>query len=229
MSENKMQVRVKFLGPAKDLVGYDEVTIDLPKDAQVSDALSALLDKFPILKKRLPFYRFAVNSDYADENTPLGEGDELALIPPVSGGVAESDVRAFVDLTDQPIDLPSLLSLVTSPQAGAVAIFLGTVRKESHGRKAVALTYEAYEPMAKKELGLIAREMLERWQLCKVAIVHRKGRLEVGEISVAILVSAPHRADAFSAARYAIERIKEIVPIWKREHFEDGTEEWVTQ
>jgi molybdopterin synthase catalytic subunit len=106
--------------------------------------------------------------------------------------------------------------------------FVGTVRELSHGKKVTALTYEAYEPMAKKELMRIAEEMMNRWQLCKVAIVHRTGTLSVGKISVAIVVSAPHRSDAFEAARYAIERIKEIVPIWKREHFEDGTSEFST-
>ena len=225
MSSNEMKVRVLFLGPAKELTGRSEMVLTLPEGASVAIAISKLLREFPKLEERLTHYRFAINSDYADENTLLKDGDELALIPPVSGGASET--RVFVDVSPEPIDLTSLLDFVASPQAGAIVSFVGTVREFSHGKKVTALTYEAYQPMAKKELVRIAEEMLSRWQLCKVAIVHRTGTLSVGKISVAILVSAPHRSDAFEAARYAIERIKETVPIWKREHFEDGTSEWV--
>jgi molybdopterin synthase catalytic subunit len=223
--DSKIQVRIRFLGPAKDLAGCDELILTLPESASVATAISELLAKFPQFKDHLLHYRFAVNSDYADESTSLKNGDELALIPPVSGGSSEE--RVFVDVSPKPIDLTSLLAFVTSPQAGAIVSFVGTVREFSHGRKVTALTYEAYEPMAKKELRRIAEGMLNRWQLCKVAIVHRTGTISAGKISVAILVSAPHRSDAFEAARFAIERIKEIVPIWKREHFEDGTSDWV--
>lgn len=229
MCSEKIQVRVRLLGPAKDLAGCDEISLTLSKGALIADALSELVEKIPALKPRLPNYRFAVNSDYADEFTILNDGDELALIPPVSGGVVDAETRTFVNVTAEPIELSNLLNFVASPQAGAIVVFLGTVRKESHGKKVTMLTYEAYEPMATKELEVIAREMLERWQLCKVAIVHRTGVLGIGEIAVAILVSASHRPEAFAASRYAIERIKQIVPIWKRERFEDGTEEWVSQ
>jgi len=225
MGSNEIKVRVLFLGPAKELTGRNEVVLTLPEGASVATAISKLLREFPKLEDRLTHYRFAINSDYADENTLLKDGDELALIPPVSGG--SSETKVFVNVSPEPIDLTSLLDFVASPQAGAIVSFVGTVREFSHGKKVTALTYEAYEPMAKKELMRIAEEMLNRWRLCKVAIVHRTGTLSVGKISVAIIVSAPHRSDAFEAARYAIERIKEIVPIWKREHFEDGTSEWV--
>ncbi|MEZ8219708.1 molybdopterin synthase catalytic subunit [Candidatus Fervidibacteria bacterium JGI MDM2 SSWTFF-3-K9] len=225
MGSNEIKVRVLFLGPAKELTGRNEVVLTLPEGASVATAISKLLREFPKLEDRLNHYRFAINSDYADENTLLKDGDELALIPPVSGG--SSETKVFVNVSPEPIDLTSLLDFVASPQAGAIVSFVGTVREFSHGKKVTALTYEAYEPMAKKELMRIAEEMLNRWQLCKVAIVHRTGTLSIGKISVAIFVSAPHRSDAFEAARYAIERIKETVPIWKREHFEDGTSEWV--
>ena len=222
---SEIQVRIRFLGPAKDLAGCDELTLTLPEIASVATAISELVAKFPQFSPHLSRYRFAVNSDYADESTYLENGDELALIPPVSGG--SSEAKVFVSVSSEPIDLPSLFAFVSSPQAGAIVTFVGTVREFSQGKKVTALTYEAYEPMAKKELMRIAEEMLSRWQLCKVAIVHRTGTLSVGKISVAIFISAPHRSDAFEAARYAIERIKEIVPIWKREHFEDGTRDWV--
>ena len=225
MGNNEIKVRIRFFGPAKELTGCEELVLTLPEGASVATAVSVLLREFPKLKDRLTHYRLAINLDYADENASLKDGDELALIPPVSGGASE--VSVLVDVSPDPIDLTSLFDFVASPQAGAIVSFVGTVREFSRGKKVTALTYEAYEPMAKKELMGIAKEMLSRWQLCKVAIVHRTGTLSVGKISVAIVVSAPHRSDAFEAARYAIERIKEIVPIWKREHFDDGTSEWV--
>ena len=223
--DSEIQVRIRFLGPAKDLAGCDELTLTLPERASVATAISELVAKFPQFRDHLLHYHFAVNLDYADERTSLKNGDELALIPPVSGG--SSEAKVFVDVSTEPIDLPSLFTFVSSPQAGAIVTFIGTVREFSRGKKVTALTYEAYEPMAKRELMRIAEEMLSHWQLCKIAIVHRTGTLSVGKVSVAILVSAPHRSDAFEAARFAIERIKEIVPIWKREHFEDGTSDWV--
>ncbi|MFN3420109.1 MAG: molybdenum cofactor biosynthesis protein [Armatimonadota bacterium] len=228
MNTEKIQVRVMFLGPAKDLTGCDNTILSLPKGSTLSDAIEALLDIFPNLRERLSHYRFAVNADYTNENTPLEDGDEVALIPPVSGGAIETEVKVVTKLTKEAIELEPLFAFVSSPEAGAVVTFVGTVREFSHGKKIVALTYEAYEPMAEKELQRIADEMMNRWQLCKVAIVHRIGELKVGEVAVAIFVSAPHRADAFAAARHAIERIKEIVPIWKREQFADGTSQWVS-
>lgn len=227
MSAEEIQVRVKFFGPAKDLTDCEEMILRLRKGSSLSEAKEKLLEIFPKLGERLHHYRFAINADYANENSLLEDGDEIALIPPVSGGAIETGVEVVVKLTRERIELEPLFDFVSSPQAGAVVTFVGTVRETSHGKKVTSLTYEAYEPMAEKELQRIADEMMQRWQLCKVAIVHRIGELNVGEVAVAIFVSAPHRADAFAAARHAIERIKEIVPIWKREHFVDGTSQWV--
>ncbi|MCS7191757.1 MAG: molybdenum cofactor biosynthesis protein MoaE [Armatimonadetes bacterium] len=226
MEARIIKVRIRFLGPAKDLAGCDEVALNLPMGSSVSMAIEELVQILPALKDALPNYRFAVNAEYAEKETLLVDGDELAIIPPVSGGIVETDETIFVKLTDEPIDVSNLLSFVASPQAGAIVTFLGTVREFSHDKSVLALTYEAYEPMATKELRRIAEEMKGKWQICKVAIVHRVGMLSVSEISVAIVASAPHRAEAFAATRYAIERIKEIVPIWKREHFADGTSCW---
>lgn len=220
-----MKVRVLFFGPARDFAPKDGVELDIPEGASVKDALQKLVEKFPTLKDPLARWRIAVNAEYADLTTALKDGDEMALIPPVSGGLVTKEAD-LVALTDQPIDLNALFSFVSSPKAGALVSFLGTVRDNNKGRGVDALTYEAYRPMAEKELRRLVWEMRERWSLCKVAIVHRFGTLSVGEISVAIVVSAPHRSDAFDAARYAIERLKEIVPIWKREHFTDGTTQW---
>ncbi len=229
-----VSIRVRFFGPARDLAGCEECWLTLPPDAVVATAVERLAEQFPALRDRLPHYRIAVNTEYANLDTVLREGDEVAIIPPVSGGIASTPASrtvstedTFVQLTTDEVDLTPLLAFVASPAAGAVVTFLGTVREVSHGKRVCALTYEAYEAMAVKELQRIADELRQRWQVCKVAIVHRLGTLKVGEVSVAIVVSAPHRVEAFAAAQHAIERIKEIVPIWKRELFADGTSAWV--
>lgn len=133
MGSNEIKVRVLFLGPAKELTGRNEVVLTLPEGASVATAISKLLREFPKLEDRLTHYRFAINSDYADENTLLKDGDELALIPPVSGG--SSETKVFVNVSPEPIDLTSLLDFVASPQAGAIVSFVGTVREFSHGKK----------------------------------------------------------------------------------------------
>lgn len=133
----------------------------------------------------------------------------------------------MIQLTDQPIDPQALLAQVASPAAGAVVLFLGTVRQQSRGRATVALEYEAYPAMARLELERLVAEARQRWELCQCAIVHRLGRLAVGQVSVAIALSAPHRHAAFAAGEWLIDRIKEVVPIWKNEQFADGTSEWV--
>jgi len=133
----------------------------------------------------------------------------------------------MIELTDRPIDPQTVLDQVSSPAAGAVVLFLGTVREQSRGRATVGLEYEAYGQMARKELEKLAAEALGRWPLCHCAIVHRLGRLQIGEISVAIAVSSPHRRAAFEAGQWLIDRTKEVVPIWKNEQFADGTCEWV--
>lgn len=223
-----MQVRVLLFGPARDLLGKDAVDLPLPDNATVAALRERLPAVFPSLYPLLPRCRFAVNGEYADETVALHDGDEVALIPPVSGGtVRAQEETCLTCLVDHPIDLNALLAFVQTPEAGAIVTFLGTVRQHSRDKRVIALTYDAYLPMAERELQRIAGEVQERWRVSKVAIVHRVGTLSVGEIAVAIAVSAPHRADAFAAARHIIERLKEIVPIWKREHFADGSTEWV--
>ncbi len=231
IAKGAIQVRVRFFGPARDLVGVDEREVSLPTPATVADALTVLAEELPSLRPHLPQYRVAVNATYTELDSPLREGDEVALIPPVSGGaqplLLQETEFAQVQITREAIDLSRLLSFAATPAAGAIVTFLGTVRETSFGKAVVALSYEAYEAMAIKELHRIAEEIRQRWCVSKVAIAHRVGTLAVGEVAVAIVVSAPHRGDAFEAARFAIERLKEIVPIWKREHFADGTAHWV--
>jgi MoaE-MoaD fusion protein len=159
-----------------------------------------------------------VNREYAEAGHPLSDGDEVALIPPVSGGAFR--------LTEGPVNLTSVVVAVVDERAGAIATFLGTVRAQSRGRDVIALEYEAYEEMAEEVMAEIAEDVKRRYDLCKVAISHRVGRVEVGETSVAIAVSAPHRHDALAACRDVIDTLKERVPLWKKELYEGG-EEWI--
>jgi molybdopterin synthase catalytic subunit/molybdopterin converting factor small subunit len=163
---------------------------------------------------------YAVNRSYADRDTQLADGDEVALIPPVSGG-------AFL-LSEEPLSLDRVVDEVRSDAAGAIATFTGTTRKESRGRDVSYLEYEAYEGMAEQTMAEIAEELQQRYELCAVAIHHRVGRVDIGETSVVIAVSAPHRQAALDACRDAIDTLKERVPLWKKEVY-GGGEEWIGQ
>ena len=177
---------------------------------------------------------FAVNDEYVRPDTLLRDEDELVLVPPVSGGAVDDPpsstdghgVDVHVALTAEVISLDDTVQRVRHPQAGAVVLFLGTVRDNRNGARVHHLEYEAYEPLALRDMRAVCAEAAERWPLLRVAMVHRVGTLGVGEISAAIAVSAPHRAEAFAAGKYAIDTLKHRVPIWKKEVWEGG-EVWV--
>jgi molybdopterin synthase catalytic subunit/molybdopterin converting factor small subunit len=206
-----MRVTVRLFAGLRERAGWASREID--GVATVADVWAALgLDDQPT------GLLYAVNRTYASPETELADGDEVALIPPVSGG-------AFT-LSEQPLSLETTVAEVASPEAGAVATFVGTTRVHSRGRTVVHLEYEAYEGMAEQVMAEIAKELSERYELCSVAIHHRIGRVAIGERSVVIAVSAPHRQDALAACKDAIDTLKERVPLWKKEVYEGG-EEWI--
>ena len=208
-----MRVVVKLFAGLRERAGTGERPLELPDGALASDVWPELG-----LGEEPDGLLYAVIREYAESGQPLAEGDEVALIPPVSGG-------AFV-VTDNPLSLEAAVEEVTNDRAGAVATFTGTVRSESRGRTVHHLEYEAYTEMAESVMAGLATVLKARYQLQDVAIHHRVGRVEIGEASVVIAVSAPHRADALAACKDAIDALKETVPLWKKEVYEGG-EEWV--
>jgi molybdopterin synthase catalytic subunit/molybdopterin converting factor small subunit len=203
-------VRVRLFAGLRERAGWSQREVDAATVGDVWRALDLGDEPTGLL--------YAVNKQYAERDTRLADGDEVALIPPVSGG-------AFL-LSDEPLSLDRAVDEVRSDAAGAIATFTGTTRKESRGRDVTYLDYEAYEGMAEQTMTEIADELTKRYDLCAIAIHHRVGRVEIGETSVVIAVSAPHRADALAACKDAIDTLKERVPLWKKEVY-DGGEEWI--
>ena len=206
-----MRVTVKLFAGLRERAGWKER--ELEGVERVSDVWPALQ-----LGDEPKGLLYAVNRDYADPDRPLADGDEVAVIPPVSGGAFR--------LLGEPLSLEAVVDEVRSDQAGAIATFVGTTRLESRGRTVLHLDYEAYEEMAEQVMTEIAAELKARYELCEIAIHHRTGRVEIGEASVVIAVSAPHRQDALAACKDAIDTLKERVPLWKKEFYEGG-EEWI--
>ncbi len=217
-----MRVTVKLFAGHRELAGRSSLTLDLAEGATVEDAFNVLSTEFPSLAATDSFTRFARNRQVVDRTEHLEAGDELALLQPVSGG----DDRDLVEVTDAKLSLDQCVQRVESPDCGAIVTFTGTVRDNSEGKPTDHLEYEAYKEMAEEMLRGILTEVHQRWTVGSVAVQHRTGRLEIGEASVVIAVSAPHRAEAFEACRHVIERLKADAPIWKKE-FGDGNEEWV--
>jgi len=208
-----MRVTVRLFAGLREHAGTGRRDVDLGDEARVEDVWRAL-----DLGDEPAGLVFAVNRAYVERSQALAEGDEVALIPPVSGGAFR--------LTEDPIDLAAVVAEVKDDRAGAIATFVGTVRAQSRGQQVVRLEYEAYEGMAENVMGNLAKQLKKRYDLCAIAITHRVGVCEIGEASVAIAVSAPHRQDALAACKDAIDTLKETVPLWKKEVYEGG-EEWI--
>ncbi|HLI52067.1 MAG TPA: MoaD family protein [Thermomicrobiaceae bacterium] len=217
-----MRITVHYFALLRESVGKSRETRDLPDGSQVLDLLQALSADYPIVGEMRASSMLMLNQEYVEEDAEIRDGDDFALIPPVAGG----DGTERFKIVDHPLDPGEISRLVEDPSAGAVVLFLGNVRDNARGRKVVSLEYEAYAPAAEKMLARIGDELRQRWGIERVAIHHRVGHLKIGETSVVIAVASPHRAEAFEGCRHAIERIKQIVPIWKKEHYRDG-DSWI--
>ena len=211
-----MQVRVLFFGILKDVAGCSSDVLTLPDDATAGDVIEHYETRLSSLKGNLSSIAVSVNQEYASLEVELHSGDEVALLPPVSGGSPRSRI------TREPVDTAAVLATIKRAEDGAAVVFEGVVRNHSRGRRTLFLEYEAYEPMALTQMESLAVAALLRFQIRDVAIVHRLGHLDVGETSVLIVVTSAHRAAAFEASRWLIDTLKRTVPIWKKEHFEDG-------
>jgi molybdopterin synthase catalytic subunit len=215
-----MRIRLRLFASCRDRVGSDHLDLELPPDnPTVRALLRAVGQTAPELAPLLPALRVAVNQRFADDDQVVGPGDEVALIPPVSGGADDGQFRVQAE----PLDPRAVEAAVAHPGAGAVVTFQGTVRNRTGEHEVTHLDYEAYDAMAERVLREVGAEAEARWPGVRVAVVHRTGRVEVGEVSVVIAVSSPHRPAAFEACRHVIERLKEDVPIWKKEARRDGS------
>ena len=233
-----MRVRVLFFGILKDIVGNSADSIDLPDGASVQDVIAHYESEIPRLKESLPSLALAVNQQYASLDTKLKSDDEVALLPPVSGGAPEGEGetpprqpepalsepkgRRYASFVCSAIDLQRTLAGLKRGEDGAALVFEGVVRNQTRGRRTLYLDYEAYEEMALAQMESLGGEALKQFQVRDVALVHRLGRIEIGETSVLIVVASAHRAAAFEACRWLIDSLKRTVPIWKKEYFEDG-------
>ena len=214
-----MRVKVKFFALYREIVGLRETQADLPVGSTALDVWEGFAKDHPQLAPGLPHTRFAVNGQYVDARTPLNDGDEVVFIPPVSGG-------ADFEITPDPIDVNAVVESIRHDEDGGVVTFVGVVRNQNRGKQVLSLEYEAYPEMAITEMRAIGEELARRWSVRHLRIVHRVGRIEIGEASVVIAVAAPHRDVAFDACRFAIDRLKETVPVWKKEVYADG-EVWL--
>jgi MoaE-MoaD fusion protein len=213
-----MRIKVLFFGFTHDLTGICEEQVELGEGENLQGLRRFYENRFPRLGELAGSLLFAVNQQIADPLAILHEGDEVALMPPVSGGMDDSRYR----ITSEKISASDFARSLQAASDGAVVTFEGVVRNHSNGRKTLFLEYEAYEPMAVRKMEEIGAEAKEKFEIDSAGIIHRTGKLEIGETSVAIVVTAAHRRPAFEACHYLIDRLKQVVPVWKKEYFQDG-------
>jgi MoaE-MoaD fusion protein len=217
-----MKIRVLFFGVTHDLTGFDQEQVEVPEGERLDDLRREYERRFPRLGEMADSVLTAVNQEIVERSWNLRDGDEVAFLPPVSGGApTPPDGADFYRVTWEPIPTAELARELKAPEDGAVVVFEGIVRDNLRGRRTRYLEYEAYEPMALRKMEEIGQEA-RRFAIDRIGMIHRLGRLEIGETSVAIIVTAAHRRAAFEACQYAIDRLKQVVPIWKKEYFEDG-------
>jgi MoaE-MoaD fusion protein len=225
-----MQIKVLFFGPLKDICGRAEDRLDLSAPAPLRSVFDHYAAEFPALLSMAKSIVLARNHEFGNPTDLLAEGDEVALLPPVSGGSPSPEIVEptghFFTLTRDPIDPRAAEERILQGFDGAIVTFQGVVRNNTRGRATLRLEYECYEPMAIRKMAEIGREIANRFAISRIAMIHRLGRMEIGEASVVVIAAAPHRRPAFDAALEGINRLKKTVPIWKKEFFADG-EVWV--
>ena len=214
-------VHVRLFARLREQAGTDSETVEVPRESTVADVYDTLLHRHPDLDQNRDAVRPALNEEFADWDSIVSQGDEVTFIPPVSGGA--QTVGVMFEIGTAPLDPRRTEAAVTHAGAGAICTFTGIVRDNSRGRSVTHLEYEAFESMALTQMRKIADEIAAKWPDARVAMVHRTGRLEIGEPSVVVSTSAPHRAEAIAACKWGIDRLKESVPVWKKEHATDGT------
>jgi MoaE-MoaD fusion protein len=223
-----MQVRILFFGVLRDMAGRGSDLLNLPEHATLGDVFTHYEELIPRLGKLAASIAISINQEFAGPDSKLKEGDEIAFLPPVSGGLKgpESDVpaasRRYSSIVREKINTQAVLAKLKQPADGAAVIFEGMVRDNTRGQRTLYLDYEAYEEMALRQMNVLAEQALRQFPIRDVAMVHRLGRLEIGEASVLIVVASAHRTAAFDACRWLIDTLKRTVPIWKKEYFEDG-------
>ena len=222
-----MRIRLLSFGPLKAALPPGGAWLEFAQQPRVSDLIRTLVDRGTFTASALHSVAVAVNHEYAAPDHTLADGDEVAILPPVSGGASAANPvspgpEVLVQIVTEPIDTEMILSAIKSGSDGAVCVFDGIVRDNTRGRHTLHLDYEAYEEMALKQMRALREDALARFAVREIAIIHRLGRLFVGETSVLIAVASAHRAAAFDACRYVIDTLKKTVPIWKHEHFADG-------
>jgi len=219
-----MQLIVKLFGSLREEAGAKELALELPAGSRVLDLRELLAARLPLLEQLGDRVAISVNLELAGSEHALADGDEVALLPPVAGGSGK--VAGTCTISARPLDEAEVVTRVDGPDAGGVVTFVGNVRKQARGHAIEYLEYEAYPEMAEREMQKIADEASVRWPGTRLAIAHRTGHLEVGDAAVVIVAAAPHRAEAFDACRFAIDTLKETVPIWKKDVSTDGAS-WV--
>lgn len=227
-----MQVKLLFFATLKDIVGARQLPFEVPAGTTVGDLLTQLETAYPRMKDYRPVLLTAINEEYVDHRASISEGDEVAIFPPVSGGGVQSDALIIsrpgesYQITRDRIDAQRIARQMLRGEDGAICVFEGVVRNNSKGKRTLHLVYEAYETMALRKMEEIGIFVRQAWDIDGIGMIHRLGRLDIGETSVAIIVTSAHRRAAFDACHYAIDKLKKVVPIWKKEFFEDG-EVWI--
>ena len=232
MLKYAMRIRVLLFGQLQDIAGTKEAQLDLPAGATVASVMSHYGQQFPKFQALAGSVACSVNQEYAASSAALKDGDEVGLLPPVSGGQGASETGTGEEVRElrtdhcsivrEPIDLQAIQEELAAPDDGAAIFFAGVVRNNTRGRRTLYLDYQSYESMAINEMEKLSHVALERFKVRDVRLAHRLGRLEIGETSVLIGVASAHRAAAFEACRWLIDTLKKTVPIWKKEYFEDG-------